>query len=193
MTFLIAPGNVASHGRAGAHVVRYVNALSVRHHGCRHAWRHADVLRQAGENSCVDVVGQCLSAGRRLDCHLDRRRREARPNADAGAECGGLRCLRYGLERLARLPRPQAESSRPGARRGCLGRRSPDAAARGLRTAAHHRRRDHRDLRKPHGRRAVVGAPPRDAKELAGDRGAGDARMRAGVADPARRFPAPAR
>ena len=56
-----------------------------------------------------------------------------------------------------------------------------------------HRRRDHRDLHKPHGRRVVVGAPPRDAKDLGGDRGAGDARMRAGAADPARRFPAPAR
>ena len=43
----------------------------------------------------------------------------------------GLRCLRHGLERLARLPRPQAESARPGAGRGGLGRRRPDAAARG--------------------------------------------------------------
>jgi hypothetical protein len=53
-------------------------------------------------------------------------------------------------------------------------------------------RRDHRDLRRPHGGRVVVGAPPRDAKELAGDRRAGDARMRADAADPARRLPAPA-
>ena len=52
---------------------------------------------------------------------------------------------------------------------------------------------DRRDLRGADGRRIVVGAPPRDAKALAGDRGAGDARMRADAADPARRFPAPAR
>ena len=123
---------------------------------------------------------------------VDAGRRHARRDAFAGAECGRLRRLRHGLERLARVPRPQAQSAGTGARRHRLDRRRHDAGAGSLRAAHDHRRRHRRDLCRADRHRIVVRAPPDAAKALAGDRGAGAARLRADAADPARRPPAPA-
>ena len=116
----------------------------------------------------------------------------ARRDAFAGAERRRLRRLRHGLERLARVPWPQAQSARAGSGRDRLDRRRHDAAAGGRRDAPDDRRRHRCRLCGADGHRIVVRAPPDAAEALAGDRGAGAARFRADAADPARRPPASA-
>ena len=174
------------------HVARYFHAVSRCHHGCGHAGSHAAVFRQAGEHPGAEMVGHRLSARRSIGRAVDARRRYARRDAFAGAQCRRLRGLRHGLERFARLSRPQAESAGAGSGRDRLDRRRHDAGARCFRDAHDHRRRHRRSLCGADGRRIVVGPAQGAAKALAGDRGAGAARFRADAADPARRSPASA-
>ena len=111
----------------------------------------------------------------------------------AGAERGRLRRLRHGLECIARVPRPQAQSAGAGAGRHRLDRRRHDAAAVEASTLRMiDRRRHRRDLCGADRHRIVDRAAQRLAEALAGDRGAGHARFRADAADPARQ-PAAAR
>ena len=58
--------------------------------------------------------------------------------ADPGAQRGRFRRLRHGLERRARIPRPQAQSAGAGIRRDRLGRRIGGAAVAGSRDAPDH-------------------------------------------------------
>ena len=169
-----------------------VHAISVCHHGRGHARGHARVLRQAGEYPGLEMVGHGLSARRGLGGDLDHRRLETRRHAVAGAECGGLHCLRHGLECRARVPRPQAQSAGAGVRRDRLDRRRRGVAVVESRHAPDRRCGDRRRLCGADGFRIVERAAADHAEALADDCGAGHARLRADAADPARRPPASA-
>ena len=106
-------------------------------------------------------------------------------DAFAGAECRRFRRLRHGLERIARVSRPQAQLARPGSGRDDLGSCRHDDGASGIGDAHDHWRRHSCDLCDADGHRIGVRAAPDIAKALADDRGAGDARFRADAADPA--------
>ena len=159
-----------------------------------HARRHAAVLRQAGEHPGAELVGHRLSARRRLGGALD-----ARPartlgetlslalNAVGFVACGMV----WNAARVFHGRKPNLAGAV--ARRDGLDRRRRDAAAR------------IRAMRMTIGAGIVAiyaaltatelwsRAAQDDAAALAGDRGAGDARLRADAADPARRPAAPAR
>ena len=139
------------------------------------------------------MVGHRLSARRGVGRALDPRRPDPRRDALAGAECRRLPGLRHGLERLAGVSRPPAQSAGAGSRRHCLGGRDDDAAAGGVGTAPDHRCGDRRDLCGVDRHRIVARAPPHHATALADRRGAGAAWLRPDAADPARRPAAPAR
>ena len=154
------------------HVARSFHAVSRCHHGGGHAGSHAAVVRQAGEHRRVEMVGQRLSAGRNIGRAVDACRRHARRVAFAGAQRRRLRGLRHGLERVARLPRPQAELAGTGSRRDRLDRRRHDAGTGSLRHAHDHRRRHRRGLCSVDRCRIGIGPAQGAAKALAGDHGA---------------------
>src|SRR6476646_9399648 len=86
------------------------------------------------------MVGNRLSARRRVHCALDLRRQRVWRDVFGGVERPRFRRLRLGLERLARVPRPQSQSAGTLPGRGRLGRCGYDAAARGRRNASDDRR-----------------------------------------------------
>ncbi len=94
-------------------------------------------------------------------------RHRARRDALAGADLGRLRRLRHGLECIAGISRPQAQSARACARRDRLDRRRHDAGAGSVRAAHDDRRRHCRDLRGVD-RVGIVDRAPPDAADSAG-------------------------